>query len=441
MTSRYDNQVPSPQRVFSPAGPVLALTCDTTAAGIETLRETLSDRLHHPGAHPPLLLLAPTQQSAHYVAGRIRRLPENIAVILQTSGSTSGEGKLVGLTASQLLASAFATLTVLADHPCRSHLHHLPPLATLAAARNALPAAARAAWISGLPTHHIAGLQVITRALIADAPIITPQTRGSFTAEMLAAACREVPAGLRCYTSLVPTQIHRLLQPGQREALAQITATLDVAIVGGAALPPALAANASDLGLQVVRSYGMSETAGGCVYDGQPLPGVAVRLQREAIALAGPMVADGYLHEATARFARGDGPNEIITNDRGRITASGTLQVLGRLDDTIITGGENVAPAEVEAALVARGMFGVIVPVADRQWGQLVTFVTTEEHTLTQVRAALAGHPAAWRPRALVRVAALAQSGPGKIDRRGMAATAAAILHAGDGERYERKAH
>lgn len=441
MISGYDIQVPSPQRVFSPAGPVLALHCDTSSAAITTLRQALCERLEHPGFHPPLLLVPPTQTSAQYFAARIARLPEKTAVILATSGSSSGEGKLVGLTASQLLSSALATLLVLADYPHSASRSELPKLANLSAARKELPAAARAAWISGLPTHHIAGLQVITRAILADTPIITPAPAASFAPENLAAAARQVPGGLRCYTSLVPTQIHRLVQAEHERACETISRVVDVVIVGGAALPAALSRAAASRGLQLVRSYGMSETAGGCVYDGRALPGVRVRLQREAIALSGPMVTDGYLHEAEPRFARGGDLNEIITNDRGEIAADGTLQVLGRLDDTIITGGENVAPAAVEAALVAAGMFGVIVPVADAQWGQLVTFVTAEDHTLTQVRAALGTKPAPWRPRALVHLDALPEGGPGKIDRRTAAIKAAALLQAGDGERYERKAH
>ncbi len=175
----------------------------------------------------------------------------------------------------------------------------------------------------------------------------------------------------------------------------------------------------------MVSTYGMSETAGGCVYDGVPLAGVRVEIGSDArIRLGGPTLADGYLGrpDATAD-AFGDG--WFRTGDLGR-WSGGRLEVLGRADDVIVTGGENVAAAAVERVLVAQPGVRVacVVGLPDPEWGEVVGAVvvrdpgartTTWEAPLrATVRAAL-GRAAV--PRRLLAVAEIPLRGVGKPDR------------------------
>ena len=247
-----------------------------------------------------------------------------------TSGS-SGAPKLVQLPAAALRASAAATA---------------------GPARRAGALAARAA---GQPRGRRAG----------DRPVVAGRRSSRWCRTCATGSGRpgspprppRSAAGRR-YTSLVPTQLGRLLDAGGAalEALRSYHAVL----VGGAALDPGLRARAVAAGVRVVTTYGMSETAGGCVYDGVPLDGVRVRLDADGgIRLGGPTLASGYLGrpELTARaFADG----WFRTGDHGR-WRDGRLEVLGRLDDMIITGGEKVAPAarRAGAADPARGAGGV----------------------------------------------------------------------------------
>jgi O-succinylbenzoic acid--CoA ligase len=143
---------------------------------------------------------------------------------------------------------------------------------------------------------------------------------------------------------MVPTQLRRCLDT-EPEALA----AFDVVVVGGAATDPALLARAAAAGVRIVTTYGMTETAGGCVYDGVPLDGVQVRIVDGGVELSGDVLALGYrLDPATTAEAFVDG--WFRTRDAGQL-ADGRLTVTGRLDDVLISGGVNVAPQAVEAAL------------------------------------------------------------------------------------------
>lgn len=275
---------------------------------------------------------------------------EGTALVIETSGST-GEAKRVALSAAALRASAQATHRRLGG-PGR--------------------------WLLALPEHHVAGAQVIVRALLAGRPPWVLDNRDGFRAERFAAAATETLAaasGSRCYTSLVPTQLHRVLAAGEHHGRAALDALrgFDAVLVGGAAVPPALLTEARAAGVAVVTTYGMSETAGGCVYDGVPLDGARVRLDPAGrISLAGPMLASGYLGQpdATAEaFADG----WFRTSDLGR-WADGRLRVLGRADDVITTGGAKVHPAAVERVLLAQPgvRAACVVGLPDREWGQLV---------------------------------------------------------------------
>ncbi len=171
-----------------------------------------------------------------------------------------------------------------------------------------------------------------------------------------------VEVGGRAYLSLVPTQLGRALDAGVRlDGYAAV-------LVGGAACPPALVERARAAGVRVVLSYGMTETCGGCVYDGEPLPGVEVAVGADGrIAVGGATLFAGY------RF----GPPQVgphVTGDLGALDDSGRLTVLGRADDVIVTGGENVSPQAVEAALAAHPAVreAAVVGAPDPEWGQAV---------------------------------------------------------------------
>ncbi|TFV55183.1 AMP-dependent synthetase [Geodermatophilus sp. DF01-2] len=272
------------------------------------------------------------------------------------------------------------------------------------------------AWLLALPVSAIAGLQVLCRSLLGGTePTVLAQ------GEPLAAAVARMPAEPR-YTALVPTQLRRYLD-AEPAALRTFAAVL----VGGAATDPALLARTRDEGVAVVTTYGMTETAGGCVYDGRPLDGVRVRVA-EGVELAGPVLALGYRldPEATAAaFADG----WFRTRDAGTLDEEARLAVHGRLDDVVVTGGVNVAPQAVEGVLRAHPDVAdaVVFGRPDGEWGQRVVAavvpVPGAEPDLAALRAWVAarlGGPAA--PRELHRIAAVPTLHTGKPDRRGVAA-------------------
>lgn len=273
-------------------------------------------------------------------------------VMLGTSGST-GQPKWVQLDAAALSASAAATQVRLGG-PGR--------------------------WLLALPAQHVAGLQVLVRAALAGSRPSVLDLRGGFEPAAFGAAARRLAAkdvasqAGRCYTALVPTQLARLLSSDPEPLTG-----FDAVLLGGAAAPEKLLRQARAAGVHVVSTYGMTETAGGCVYDGWPLDGVEVRVDRAGrVELAGPMLATGYLDapdDTSGALRKG----WFRTSDLGRLDGQGRLQVLGRADDVIVTGGLNVAPAEVEAVL--NGLPGVaaacVVGLPDPEWGQRVTAVVT----------------------------------------------------------------
>jgi O-succinylbenzoic acid--CoA ligase len=194
----------------------------------------------------------------------------------------------------------------------------------------------------------------------------------------------------------------------------------DGVLLGGAATPQPLLEAAVAAGVRVVTTYGMSETAGGCVYDGVPLDGVEVRLVDGRILLAGPTLALGYRGE---RFVDG----WFRTGDLGRLRGDGTLEVLGRADDVIVTGGEKVPPVLVERALAAvAGVREVcVVGVPDDEWGQVVVAAVVafdpppgEAELRDAVRSAV-GRAAV--PKRVLFLAELPTRGPGKVDRAAVA--------------------
>jgi len=336
-----------------------------------------------------------------------------VCLVVPTSGS-AGAPKGALLTAAALQASAAATHARLGG-PGR--------------------------WVLALPLTHIAGLMVLVRALATGQTPHGVDTVRGFDAREFAratAAARDEATcqGLPLYTSLVPTQLARLLDaPG---GATSPLAAYDAILVGAAATPSTLLRRARQAGAHVVTTYGMSETCGGCVYDGRPLDGVHVDLDEGGhVVIAGPTLFAGYRLRPDLTQRALDGRGRLVTADWGELAADGRLRVLGRVDDVIVTGGENVAPDAVEEALAAVPGIAdaVVVGVPDPRWGQRVVAVVVaragHRADLGEVRAALAGRlapPAV--PKDLVQVDALPLLSSGKPDRAAALAIAAGQLAA-----------
>jgi o-succinylbenzoate---CoA ligase len=308
-------------------------------------------------------------------------------LVVVTSGSTGG-GRGVLLSSAAVQASAFATLD------------------SLGGPGN---------WLLALPVSAIAGLQIMCRSVLSGRPVTVLQP-----GETLTAALARVPAGRR-YTSFVPTQLRRYLDT-EPAALA----AFDAVLVGGAATDPALLARARAAGVAVMTTYGMTETSGGCVYDGTPLDGVRVRVT-EGIELAGPMLALGYRLDPQATEAAFAG-GWFATRDAGALDADGRLSVHGRLDDVVISGGVNVAPQAVEAVLREHPDVAdaVVFGRPDDEWGQRVVAAVVPAAGAAPVLPSLRdwvadrlGAPSA--PRELHVVATVPLLHTGKPDRRAVA--------------------
>ncbi|WP_435742897.1 AMP-binding protein [Nocardioides sp. SYSU DS0663] len=277
-------------------------------------------------------------------------------------------------------------------------------------------------WLLALPAAYVAGLQVLARSLVAGHRPVLVEEHESF-----AAAAAAMTAEHR-FTSLVPTQLRRMLDdPAAVEALAGFHTVL----LGGGPVDPALRDRASAAGVHVVATYGAAETAGGCVYDGVPLDGVGLALDRDGrIRLAGPTLFAGYDGDpALTAEVLVDG--WFLTSDAGRLDEDGRLQVLGRLDDVVVTGGVNVPAPAVAARLREHPAVreAEVLGVPDEEWGnRLVGFVastgstgltgSTGELSLDELRDWVAqAHPRAWAPRQLVALEELPLLANGKPDR------------------------
>lgn len=230
-------------------------------------------------------------------------------------------------------------------------------------------------WLLALPATHVGGWQVAVRSVLAGT--VPTHLQGTFTPKRFLGAVDAMGPGPR-FVSLVPTQVVRLVEvPAALQALASFEAVL----VGGAPLPAPLLARLTAAGAQIHRTYGMTETTGGCIYDGTALSGVTAQLDDARVVLGGPVVADGYLGnpELTAdRFSTdSQGLQWFRTDDVGEFDAAGRLRLLGRIDDVINSGGFKVAPRPVEEALLQLPgvLEAVVLGVPDAEWGQRVAAV------------------------------------------------------------------
>lgn len=367
-----------------------------------------------PVAGDPLALLEPLDRALS------RPGP---AVIVATSGST-GRPKKTVLTTEALTASGRAT-----------------ERATSGPGQ----------WLLCLPAHYVAGAQVLARSVLAGtAPALMEP--GPFTPEGFARAASGMNHETR-YVSVVPTQLQRILDPADaaphREAVNAL-ARFDAILVGGSALSPTLAQQAGAAGLTLISTYGMSETCGGCVYNGRPLDTVRIRTVPDAAAdnlshftsppghgpaegrvwLGGDVVAGGYLddpRQTGEHFRVIDGQRWYRTDDLGRSAEDGTVSVLGRTDDVINTGGVKVSAGVVAAALQehSRVRQAFVVGVPHPEWGRAVAAVLVlrgglldtplKRELVTTVRERL-GAPAV--PKYWRRIAELPLLSTGKPDRR-----------------------
>ncbi|WP_237204392.1 AMP-binding protein [Rothia nasimurium] len=322
----------------------------------------------------PTPVLPRVEQALNLFTAQFERLTKNgedaPALVVTTSGST-GTPKQTVLSTSALRASAQGTETATET--------------------------SSAQWLLALPLQYVAGAQVVARsALAGTAPVLTDSvSEGThFTAQDFVSSTEKLSAPHRL-VSLVPTQLHRLLETPDQALLQETLAALrsfSAILLGGAPASADLITTARTLALPVVRTYGSAETAGGCVYEGKPLPGVRVQIEPDAtdplapgrIWLGGPTIASGYANdsERTAAhfFVDEQGTRWYRTDDLGTLDLhTGALTVAGRADDVLISGGIKTSAAAVATALESHPDVreALVAGVPDDRWGTAITAVVT----------------------------------------------------------------
>jgi O-succinylbenzoic acid--CoA ligase len=298
--------------------------------------------------------------------------PSYAAVAIGTSGTT-GTSKEVLLTSTALISSARASNTFIGAKPGQT-------------------------WSLLLPLTHVAAVNVIVRSMeLGTTPIDLRDFHGDYPRAN--------------YTAIVPTQLFRALNGDQR--LLDHLKSANAVLVGGAALSSSLRNQAELAGIKVVTTYGMTETCGGCVYDGTALDGVEIEIRKGRICIKGSVLA--------ASIALNDGWFE--TNDLGHYDNQ-QLVVTGRADDVIISGGENLSLNAVENSLSVAfptTLFAAF-SVEDPQWGQslhiAVVGAISDDEIAMHLEKNL-GHFA--KPKGIHHMTSLPLLSIGKIDRKSLA--------------------
>ena len=315
---------------------------------------------------------------------------DDIALVVSTSGST-GTPKGAMLTPANLISSADATHQALGGE---------------------------GQWLLAMPAAYIAGIQVLVRSMVAGVePAFVDLSHGFNVAEFAARAHELAQTGERTYTALTPMQLAKATSTLQGiDALR----TFDAVLVGGAATNPRLLESAAELRINVVTTYGSSETSGGCVYNGRPIAGARVKIVDGRIHLGGPMVARSYHLLDSPDLADG----WFRTSDAGSLEG-GVLTVLGRTDNVISSGGLKLHPEvlEAELLLIDGVTAATVIGKDDDRLGQRICAAYTGSASVPDILDALAdaedaGRIAHWQiPKELKVVPALPQLGPGKVDR------------------------
>ena len=310
--------------------------------------------------------------------GNVRTLSlfQELALVIGTSGST-GLIKEVAFTRSALVSSAQASNSFIGATPGSQ-------------------------WSLLLPINHIAGVNVILRSLeLGNLPLDLRNFEGEYP---------DID-----FTSIVPTQLFRALKSDER--LLRHLQSAKTVLVGGASLAQSLREHAKAEGINIVETYGMTETCGGCIYDGQTLAGVEVAINDQGmIKIRGTVMASNYLNSSNI-FDLHDG--WFTTNDFGEIQ-DGKLKVLGRSDDVIITGGENLSLMAIEAVLSVRfpEMECAAFGVKDPQWGQALHIAivgSVNENEISLYLEGALGQIA--KPKGIHSIESLPLLGIGKVDR------------------------
>lgn len=320
--------------------PVVTVDATDVASVYEHLQRALSGELALIIDDPRATQLSSTTKA------QLTEAPDGTALIIHTSGTT-GSPKSVALSAVALRASAEATAKRLGGH---------------------------GQWVLALPLSFIAGAQVLVRSVVAGTePVVVAE--GPFDAESFAQAVDQLTHDTK-YSALVPVQLARVVDACENNPdIARSIQQLDAILIGGQALDSHLRQRAQKCGLTIIHTYGSSETAGGCVYDGVPLDGVEVEIDPEdnTIAVSGTVLAQGYLGDdrRTADvFQIRNGKKWYVTEDTG-VLDKGILTVGGRRDRTIISGGIKIDLDSLES-LVRRKYKDVeahAVYIPDSEWG------------------------------------------------------------------------
>lgn len=377
---------------------------------IEPLLKALSEALSGEG---PAVQIAPDGSFTlipQSELGLAEGSETEIAAVVLTSGST-GTPKRTMLSVESLAASSVGTAMALSGE---------------------------GQWLLALPMNYVAGLQVLVRSLFAGTRPWAMDLSGGFTPEAFTEAALELTDKMR-FTSLVPTQLSRLLTNPSAETLT-VLRRFNAILLGGGPLNPVLLEAARGAGLNVITTYGMSETCGGCVYDGVPLEGVRLAIRDGRVWLGGDMVATGYLGDAaltSASFTEEMDDGEMVrwyeSGDLGDLDGEGRLRVLGRADDVIITGGLKVSPGAVTDGLhrVQGVREAIVLPVPSEEWGQQVAAMVvascTEAELLAAAGALLEPHLV---PKTVVFVSELPLLPNGKPDRSAILAVLTGAAHA-----------
>jgi O-succinylbenzoic acid--CoA ligase len=328
-------------------------------------------------------------------------------VIVDVDGLRRVDGVPVEAGITLVIATSGTT-----GRPGLAELPHSAVAAAIRASSSVIGADSRRRWIASLPLAHIGGMLVVYRHLILGAPL-------TFRRRLTPSIVAGIPDAR--FTSIVPTQLVRLLDGGAD--LRHFRAIL----VGGSGMDAALARAAAAAGAAVVPTYGMTETCGGVVYAGRPLAGIEVRASTDGeLLVRGPTLMRGYRLDPDATAAAFDGDGWLRTGDGGDVGADGTVHVLGKLADVIVSGGEKIWPAEVEAALAGHPDVAAVVVSgsADREWGQrVVARVVPRNRSAPPSLESLRSHAAATiaphkLPRDLIIVEDLDRTALGKIRRR-----------------------